>query len=75
MRFTSIVDITNGGSNDIQNSLAMYGNSFQHVNSFITADNGPTSGAGSAAVGVGMNMIEDSNTGGGGNGSLIRLGP
>src|SRR5436190_708004 len=74
VRFTSILDITNGASNDIQNSLAMYGNSFQHVNSFITADNGPTSGAGSAAVGVGMNMIEDSNTGGGGNGSLIRLG-
>lgn len=77
VRFKSIVGITNPASGaKIQNSLAMYGNSFQHVNAFITANNGPTTGTGSAIPGsLNANMIEASNTGGGSNGTTIAVGP
>jgi hypothetical protein len=72
VRFTSIVDITNPASGArIQNTLAMYGNQFQHVNAFITANNGGTT----PAVGTNMNIIESSNTGGGSNGTVWSVGP
>lgn len=78
-RAKSIIDIANSGSNPIQNSLTMIGNSAQNCVKFITADNGYVDGSATATsfVGKNMNHIEDSQASGAGGagGGSIRVGP